>query len=57
MRVKDLKQIIADLPDDQTVQIVVFSKSGVPYYAKEFRDTRLDAYGILEVQFQTPDSP
>lgn len=58
MRVKDLADIIAELPQDQTVQVVVEDMQGKPRYGKEFIATKTDAYGIREIVFATnPNAP
>lgn len=56
MRVKDLADIIHDLPPDQRVRIVVEAdRMGASYQGRSFTATRTDQYGTLEIVFTTKD--
>lgn len=54
MRVKDLKDIIAELPDDQRVEIVTIDNIDTFRIATEFRDAKTDQWGALQITFHSP---
>lgn len=55
MRVIDLKEIIASLPDDQTVHVAVEGRNGLRIIGKEFMEITIDAMGTRQIIFGTKE--